>query len=265
MTLRTLLLAAALAVAGGCAVQSPYLPPPMTGEPTPLHPPEEAWARLLKAAVRDDGRVDFNAVIANHKDLDRYVAWIYERSPERWPELYRTRAHVVAFHINAHNALAIYLLLQTGVPKSLGALERGQLLEKRKMLVGGQPLTLADYREQISALAEPRVHFALSRVLAGDPRLSRDPYRAQVLDQQLDRAARAFFAEPRNLRVDAGRRRIALSPLLRDHQAEFLRVAPSLPAYANAFTDTPLPPGYEVEFADFDWSVWRAGPVQGSP
>ena len=263
MTRHAVLLLAALAA--GCAAQAPYVPPPLTGEATPLHPPEEAWARVLKAAVRNDGRVDFNAVLANHQDLDRYVAWVYERSPERWPELYKTRAHVIAFHINAHNALSIYLLLQAGVPESLSVLERGTLLEKRKMLVGGQPLTLAAYREQIRGLGEPRVHFALSRVLGGDPRLSRDPYRAQVLDQQLDRAARAFFAEPRNLRVDAEARRIELSPLLREYAPEFLRSAPSLPAYADAFTDAPLPQGYAVEFGDFDWTVWRAGPVEGAP
>lgn len=251
-------------VTAACAIESPYVPPPLTGEGTPLHPPEEAWARVLRAAVRPDGRVDFNAILQNHADLDRYVAWIYERSPERWPELYRTRAHVIAFHLNAYNALAIYNLLAAGVPGSLGVMERRQLLEKRKLLVGGQPLTLSEYREQIRALGEPRVHFALTRVLAGDPRLARDPYRAAVLDSQLDRAARAFFAEPRNLRVDGERRRIELSPLLRDYAPDFLRGARSLTEYADAFTDTPLPQGYAIEFADFSWDVWRTGPV-GSP
>jgi hypothetical protein len=265
VTLRAVLLAAALAAAGGCAMESPYVPPPMTGEGTPLHPPEEAWARLLKVAVRADGRVDFNAVLANHKDLDTYVAWIYERSPERWPELYRTRAQVVAFHLNAYNALAIYNLLTAGVPGSLGVMERKRLLETRKLLVGGQPLTMTEYREQIRALGEPRAHFALSRVLGGDPRLSREPYRAVVLDGQLDRAARAFFAEPRNLRVDGEHRRIELSPLLRDYAPDFPGGARSLVQYADAFTDTPLPQGYAVEFTDFNWDVWRTGPIEGSP
>jgi len=257
---------AALAlVAAGCAMESPYVPAPMTGEGTPLYPPEEAWARVLKSAVAPDGRVDFNAILKDHADLDRYVAWIYERSPERWPELYRTRAHVVAFHVNAYNALAIYNLLIGGVPESLGLVERTRLLESRKLLVGGQPLSLNEYREQISALGEPRVHFALTRVLAGDPRLAREPYRAAVLDQQFDRAARAFLAEPRNLRVDAERRRVTLSPLLRDYEAEFQRQAPSLRAYVSGFTDAPVPPGYDIEFADFDWTVLRAGPLARAP
>ncbi|MGH8482270.1 MAG: DUF547 domain-containing protein [Nevskiaceae bacterium] len=259
MVLRAALLAA-LAGLAGCGAESPYVPPPMTGEPTPLHPPEEAWARVLKAAVDAQGRVDFNALIAVHADLDRYVAWIYERSPERWPELYRTRAHVIAFHVNAYNALALYNLLQAGLPASLSGGDRKRLYERRKMLVGGQLLSLSEYREQvIRALGEPRVHFAITSQFGHEPLLAREPYRAQVLDAQLDRAARAFFSDERHLRVEAGRRALVLSPILRIYAADFLAVAPSLAAYAGRYRDAPVPAGYAEESADFDWTLRHAG------
>jgi hypothetical protein len=195
------LLAALLGLAA-CGVESPYVPPPMTGEPTPLQPPEEAWARVLKAAVDAQGRVDFHALIAHHADLDRYVAWIYERSPERWPDLYRTSAHAVAFHDNAYNALVLYNLLQAGVPDSLSRSERKRLFEKRKLLVGGQPLTLAAYREQVLGFGDPRLRFAITRHAMSDPPLAREPYGAAALDAQLDRAERAFFADERKLSLD---------------------------------------------------------------
>ena len=265
MTRLAALLALAVALAG-CGVESPYVPPPLTGEPTPLHPPEEAWARVLKVAVDAQGRVDFNAVLANHQDLDRYVAWIYERSPERWPEFYRTRAHVVAYHINAYNALAVYNLLTAGVPAELSSSERKRLYGFRKLLVGGQPVSMNEYRENLlRGFGDPRVHFALTRVLAGDPRLAREPYRASGLDQQLDRAARSFFAEERNLRVDAARRRIRFSPLLQTYAADFLQHAPSLAAYASGFLDAPLPEGYAVEFGEFDWTVHGTLSASGGP
>jgi hypothetical protein len=196
---RAAVLVAALGAAG-CGVESPYVPPPLTGEPTPLQPPEDAWARVLAAAVDAQGRVDFNALIAVHADLDRYVAWIYERSPERWPEFYRTRAHAIAFHVNAYNALALYNLLQAGVPGSLSRFERKRLFEIHKLLVGGQPLSLDEYRAQIRALGEPRVEFAITSQFAHEPRLAREPYRAATIDAQLARAERAF-------RADGGARR----------------------------------------------------------
>lgn len=204
MIARAALLAAAVAGLAACAVESPYVPPPLTGEGTPLQPPEDAWARVLAASVDAQGRVDFNALIAAHADLDRYVAWIYERSPERWPEYYRTRPQVVAFHVNAYNALALYNLLQAGVPGSLSRSERKRLFETRKLLVGGQPLSLDQYRAQIRDLGEPRVDSAITSQFAHEPRLSREPYRAATLDAQLDRAARAFVADQR-LRKDANR------------------------------------------------------------
>lgn len=250
---------AVVLVAAGCAIESPYVPPPLIGEGTPLHPPEEAWARVLKAVVAPDGRVDFQAVLANHKDLDRYVAWIYERSPERWPEFYRTRAHVVAFHVNAYNALVLYNLLQAGVPPSLSLLERKRMFEHRKLLVGGQPLTLTEYREQIRALGEPRVHFAITRQTRSDPLLAREPYRAAILDAQLDRAARAFLGDGNTVVVDPARHRVMLPPILEDYAPDFLQAAPSLAAYASRYLDSPLPADYAVQFGEHDWDLRYAG------
>jgi hypothetical protein len=254
--------AAVLWLAAGlvaCAAESPYVPPPMTGEGTPLQPPEDAWARVLQAAVDAQGRVDFNALVAVHADLDRYVAWIYERSPERWPQYYGTRAHAVAFHVNAWNALALYNLLQSGLPPSLSLLERKRFFERRKLLVGGQPLSLAEYRAQIRALGEPRVHFAITSQFGHEPRLAREPYRAAAIDVQLDRAARAFFADERNLRVDAGRRVLVLSPILAEYAQDFPGGGPSLAAYASRYRGRPLPADYSQEFAATDWTLRHAG------
>jgi len=126
------------------------------------------------------------------------------------------------------------------------------------MFVGGQHVSLQAYEDEvIRNLGDPRVHFAVTSLLAGDPRLSREPFRAGALDQQLDRAARNFFAEERNLKVDDRRRTLVLSPILETYAQDFLQAAPSLTAYINRFRETPLPADYTVEFADFDWTVYR--------
>lgn len=261
MTVLRALLAAVLLGLAACAAESPYVPPPLTGEPTPLKPPEEAWARVLSAAVDAQGRVDFNALIAAHTDLDRYVAWVYERSPERWPELYRTRPEVLAFHANAYNALALYNLVQAGLPGAPSGSERKRLFGYRKVLVGGQPLTLDEYREQIRKLGEPRLHFAITSQFAHEPRLSREAYRAQVIEAQLDRAARAFFGDEHNLRVDAARHAVVLSPILKAYAPDFARGAPTLTAYARRYTAAAIPSGYAEEFSGFDWTLRHAGPL----
>lgn len=252
---RAALLGLVLALAG-CAGAMP-VPSPLTGEPTPTHPPEDAWARVLAASVDAQGRVDFGEVLANHRDLDRYVAWIYQRSPDRWPDLYRTPAHVVAYHVNAYNALVLYNLLTSGVPESLSLMQRHEFFEKRTLFVGSQPVTLRDYRERIRQLGDPRLHFALTSQLATDPALAREPYRASTLDAQLTRAARAFLNDARFVRVDEANRTVALAPLLETYAADFPRGAPSLLAYVNHFRDAPVPADYAVKFADVEWTVRR--------
>lgn len=260
MTLRAALFAAALALSG-CGTEMLNVPPPFTGEPTPFSPPEDSWSRVLKAAVDEQGHVDYTAVLMNHADLDRYVAWVYERSPENWANYYPTGAHVVAYHINAYNALAIYNLLQAGVPASLSSSDRKQLYEQRQLLVGGQPLSLQAYRDHVlRKLGDPRVLLAISGGLASDPRLAREPYRASLLNDQLDRAARRFFADERNVRVDDARRRVELSPLLEAYSPEILRAAPSLQAFANRYRDKPLPADYAVGFGAFDGTLFGKGP-----
>lgn len=253
--LRPALLGLALALAG-CASQMP-VPSPLTGEATPTHPPEDAWARVLAASVDAQGRVDFGQLLAQHADLDRYVAWIYQRSPERWPDLYRTRGHVVAYHLNAYNALVLYNLLNAGVPASLSLMERREFFEKRTLFVGNQPVTLRDYRERIRQLGDPRLHFALTSQLGSDPGLAREPYRASTLDAQLNQAARVFLNDARNVRVDDADRTVTLAPVLEAYGPDFLQAAPSLTAYVNQFRDRPLPADYAVEFAGMDWTVRR--------
>ena len=254
-------LAALVLIAAGCAADPPYVPSPMTGEPTPTYPPEDAWARVLKAAVDERGAVDFDALLANHADLDRYVAWIYQRSPDRWPNLYQTRAHELAYHVNAYNALTLYNYLLSGLPRSFSLLERRKFFQTRKLFVGGRPLSLDEYRDQvIRPLGEPRLLLALTRHLQTDPALAREPYRASLLEAQLDRAARAFMADARNVRVDAGGRVVTLAPLLEDYAADFLAHAPSLVAYVNRFRGAPVPADYAVGFGATDWTVRRGGP-----
>lgn len=243
-------------LAAACTV---YVKPPFTGESTPLHPPEDAWARVLKQHVDAQGRVNFRALAQDRADLDRYVVWVVERNPDAWASLFPTPAHVVAHHLNAYNALAIYNLLDMGAPESLSLLARRAYLDKRKQFIGGQPLSLVEYRERIvRGAGDPRVLFALDSVLGGDPRMPREPFRAATLEAQLDRAARGFFADPRNLAVDARHHTIRFAALMNLHEAEFLRVAPSLPDYASRFLDAPLPRDYAVEFTAFDWTVRHA-------
>ncbi len=220
--------------------------------------PQAAWARVLERFVDDAGRVDFAALARDRTDLDRFVAWIYTTAPGNAPQLFPRRAEVLAYHLNAYNALAMYNVLERGIPASLGGLEKINFFALRQLKVGGAPLSLYTYENDvIRPLGEERVHFALNCMVRGCPRLPRTPFRAADLERQLGAEAQRFLGEPRNLRLDPARRVVQLSEILKFYSEDFLAKAPSLIAYVNRYRDEKIPEDYEIVFIPYDWTVNR--------
>jgi Protein of unknown function, DUF547 len=221
-------------------------------------PPYDAWARVLQKHVDVQGRVNFAAVAVDRADLDQFVSYVYATAPANRPAMFPTPAHVLAFHINAYNALAMHKVIATGIPETLGGLRKVGFFALGKVQVGGEAISLYDYENKvIRALKDPRIHFALNCMSVSCPRLPREVFLAETLDAQLDRETRAFFAEARNTAIDDAKQVVTLSEILKFYPEDFLRVAPSLTAYANRYRDAKIPENYKVVFADYDWTVNR--------
>jgi hypothetical protein len=220
--------------------------------------PTDAWARVLARFVDEQGRVDFDGLARDRGDLDRFVAWVYAVGPDNAPERFPTRAHVLAYHVNAYNALAMYNVLEAGIPASLAGARKVTFFALRRLQVGGEPRTLYGYEnEVIRPLGDERVHFALNCMVVGCPRLPRAPFHAADLDAVLERETRRFFAEPRNVVVDPATRVVRLSELLGFYPEDFLARAPTLVAYVNRYREPPIPGDYRVEFIPYDWTINR--------
>ena len=224
-------------------------------------PPDAAaanasWARVLERFVDHQGRVDFQGLAEDRVDLDRYVSWVASTSPERHPERFPDAASRLAFYLNSYNALSMHGVLETGIPRSLDGFMKVSFFVLRHVVVGGRSRSLLAYENDvIRTLGEPRVHFALNCMAVSCPRLPRKPFTAQNLDAELEREALRFFAEPRNLMVDAQTRTITFNEILAFFPEDFLAVAPSLAAYANRYALDPVPLDYQVQFRPYDWGV----------
>lgn len=239
------------ALAAGCATVRPA--PDVQPAETP---PIDAWARVLERFVDARGRVDFTALARDPADLNRFVAWVYAVGPNNRPELFPTRQDQLAYHVNAYNALAMWNILKAGIPEKLGAWRRFSFFWRDRIQVGVERMSLYTYENEIiRPLGEPRVHFALNCMTLGCPRLPREPFHPQTLDQQLEREAQQYFAEKRNLRVDHDARTVYVSQILEWFEEDFLRAAPSLIAYINRYAPQPVPADYELAFIPYDWAV----------
>ncbi len=244
----------AILLLAGCASVSR----PVHSPTADIAPPYEAWARVLEKYVDDQGRINFAGVAKDRTDLDRFVAYVYDVGPNNQPQRFPTPEHVLAFHINAYNALAMHKVIESDIPQTLAGLKKIGFFYLGKVQVGGEPISLYDYENKvIRALNEPRIHVALNCMSIGCPRLPREPFLPEKLDQQLDREARLFYNEVRNVEVNASRRVLRLSEILDFYTADFLAKAPSLAVYVNRYRLSPVPENYTVEFIAYDWTINR--------
>ena len=243
-------------IIGACST----LPEPATPSAMPALDADAAnaaWARVLERHVDGHGRIDFVGLSAQPNDLNRYVAYVFRNGPETTPASFPTPADRLSYHINAYNALAMYNVIHSGFPADLDSgLAKFDFFYLTRFDVDGTRTNLYDYENDvIRRLGDPRIHFALNCMARACPRLPQAPFGAGDLDAELEREARFFFSEARNLRVDHDERAVYLSAILDFFTEDFLAVSPSLIAYVNRYAEPAVPEDYDVRFIPYDWTI----------
>jgi len=220
-----------------------------------------AWSQVLERHVDEQGRTDFAALAADPGPLETVVAFIARVSPGSHPERFAGEQAVLAYHINAYNALAMHGVIDEGIPEDFGNFfKRAGFFKFRKIIIGGRKTSLHDYENDvIRPLGEPRIHFALNCMVRDCPRLPREPFRAETLDAQLEAVTREFFNKPKHLRVDHEAETVWVSEILDFYTEDFAASgrAEDLIPYINRYRAEPVPAPYEVRFIDYDWTVNR--------
>lgn len=252
MTARRLARGGALAVlALAVAACAPLSSPPDVAAPA-SGDPGAAWERVLRTHVRDDGRIDFVGLRNDPRDLEAYVSWVARHGPRTTPELFPTEAARLAYYINAYNAVAMHQVIATPLRPE----QQIRFFLLAAVAVDGGRTSLYRFENAaIRPLGDPRVHFALNCMVRGCPRLPREPFDPARVDAQLEREARRFFNEPRNVQVDPPLHVVRLNSILRFYRGDFLAHAPSLVDYANRYRDEPIPEGYTIRFIPYDWAL----------
>lgn len=231
-------------------------PPKATQAPATYPQAMAMFDAVLKKHVDAQGRVNFAAIAQSPGALESVVRFVAQESPATRPAVYDTPEKVLAYHINAYNALAMYAVVKEGIPKSLTGLTFFRFFLFNRVVVGGESMSLYSYENKIiRKLGDPRIHFALNCMSVGCPQLPQDIFDPARLNQQLEGEAREFFADPRQLVVKDNV--VMVSEILKFFTEDFLAVAPSLPIYINKYAPKPVPLDGKVEFIKYDWTVNR--------
>ena len=233
--------------------------------------------------VDERGLVDYRALQRSPGRLERYYLWLTGESPDSDPSRFPTREDELAYWINAYNASVLVVVLrhypiasvtEVSAPFPLNLVsDKIGFFFLQQVRLGGATTNLYDLENSLlrPRYRDPRIHFALNCASLGCPPLPREAFTATRLDEQLDRAARRFFALPRNLSFDHREETVYVSSILDWYESDFTgwleRNHPDRPAtlltyislYAPAEYEAALlrarEEGYAVDFIEYDWRL----------
>ena len=217
------------------------------------------WANVLERFVNEQGQIDFVSLSEDTEDLKAFVSAIGEVSPQANPELFDSQEKVLAYHANAYNALAMMGVIERDIPKNFSSLlKRASFFKLKKVVIGGKKTDLYTYENKvIRPIGEPRMHFALNCMVKDCPRLPRQPFLAQTLEQDLQAAAIEFFNKDKHILINDEDKILRLSGIMKFYTKDYVSSGKKqdLVEYVNQFRENKVPEDYKVKFIKYDWMI----------
>ena len=214
------------------------------------------WTELLQHYVDEDGMVAYRRLEAEARARRAaYLDSLAELDPSSLPPKER-----MAFWINAYNAAVVNGILAGQSPE--GVISRKRFFGWYTTRIAGRDRTLDEIENTIlrKQFRDPRIHMALVCGASSCPRLRREAYVGERLDEQLEDQARWFVNDPRRNRVDPVIDQLELSSIFKWFAADFggedgvrafvARYA-SWPDQAALATRSAVP----VRYLDYDWTL----------
>ncbi|UCB52067.1 MAG: DUF547 domain-containing protein [Candidatus Zixiibacteriota bacterium] len=182
------------------------------------------YQRVLEQFISPaTGRVNYDSLKVNRADLDSFVAQLARTGPFTRPEDYPTLQDTFAFWANAYNALVLKGVVDNYPVSSVKKIKRFFGFFKRyDFELDGRTVVLDDIEHRfLRPLGDPRVHFAVNCASISCPRLFNQPWSPEILNEQLDRAARIYINDRSQNYLDPEEGRLYLSSIFKWYRDDF--------------------------------------------
>ncbi len=230
--------------------------------PNPYQAHLADWAATLERFVDEEGRTDFALLEKDTSQLQKFIDAIGEVSPTSHPQLFPTKEKILAYHVNAYNALAMKGVIERGIPANFSSLlKRASFFKFRSVVIGGKKTNLYDYENKvIRPLGEPRMHFVLNCMVVDCPRLPTKVFTPETLENDLQAAAVEFFNKAKHIEIAATKKTVYLSGIMKFYTKDYVASGDKqdLVAYVNQYRSDAIPSDYRVKFLKYDWTVNQA-------
>lgn len=205
------------------------------------------WHKLLQLNVTAQGKVNYKAFKANRKQLNNYIISLSGQMPDdTW-----TKNDVLAYWINAYNALTVDLIVRNYPVKSIKDIK--DPWDQRLWKLGDKWYNLNEIEHQIlRKMNEPRVHFAIVCASFSCPKLQNYAFTATDLETQLTESTKAFLADTnRNVITED---QLKLSKIFQWFTKDFKQNG-SLLDFINAYTSININPNAKISYLDYNWDL----------
>ena len=227
-----------------------------------------AWTAVLDEHL-EGSNLDYAALKKQRAPLDDYLRTLEAVTPEQFAAWERGQRY--AFWINAYNAYTVRAVVDAYPVSSITEIgtKEESVWERPFLPLGklwkpakGAKLSLDQVEHEIlrPEFRDPRVHAAVNCASKGCPPLAAKAFAAETLDAQLDRATRAWLADPAHNRFEPKEKRVRLSRIFEWYGDDFTRGDVTLADWLAEYA----PPQYRkfleqaafrVEYLEYDWAL----------
>lgn len=227
------------------------------GEGKPIS--HEAWTKLVKKYVNEDGLVNYKGFIKDKAELQSYLDMLSANPPGKdW-----SKNDQIAYWLNAYNAFTIKLIVDHYPVKSIKDLgPKKQIIfintpwDKKFFSIGGKTMTLNRIEHRIlrKIYNEPRIHFSLNCASMSCPKLRREAYDGAKLDAQLNDQAKEFLSDPNRNKINPSKPE--LSAIFSFYGKDIRKWSgKTIIDYINQYTAVKIKQDAEIDYLDYDWSL----------
>lgn len=246
---------------------SPHLQGQQQAAP-PFDHEHSGWTAILAEHLQGSD-FDYAALKKDRKALDAYLKSLEAVDGRRFAEWKREQRY--AFWINAYNAYTIRAVVEAYPVKSITdigskdesvwdqrSIPLGKLWKKAK----GAKLSLNQIEHELlrPEFKDPRVHAAVNCASKGCPPLAAKAFASKTLEEQLDRATRAWLADAARNRFEPSKKRVRLSKIFEWFPEDFTRGKSSLGGWLAKYAPEEhrefLSAGkFSVQYLEYDWAL----------
>jgi Protein of unknown function, DUF547 len=215
------------------------------------------FTELLKKHVAANGQVNYKGFIRDSLALNRYLKQLSDNPPQKsW-----SREDQLAYWINAYNAFTVQLILRHYPVKSIkdiGSTIKIPLVntpwDYKFIRIGREKIDLNHIEHSIlrDKFKEPRIHFAIVCASVSCPRLLREAYEGNQINQQLDAQARDFINDKSRNKITANA--VDVSEIFKWFRSDFTRNG-TLTDFLNRYSQVKINKNSRIGYLDYNWAL----------